>query len=200
MKYLILLFPLIAYSQKCPKDIDAGLSSCKEISCIRDDSKMLNIVFGVKEIFVTNISVKKRGSDCVVEYKSDWTGSQTCKFPLKYLKQMSSIMGDSNSTEALSMFVVMTKLSKAKSKKEFDAAQKQMSSFQNKMMAKQIEVKKFMDENKEIASRLNTFCKLDESSGKTEKLKKYKNYMKRISDSMVKIQQKIQKKMLQFSK
>ncbi len=199
MKLLIFFLPLVAYSNTCPKNIDSKLSSCTELNCVRNDSKTLNMVFGVKENFVTNISIAKKADNCVVEYKSEWTGTQTCKFPMKYLKEMGSMMGDSSSTEVLAMFVAMMKLAKAETKKDFDMAKKYLNSYQNKMMAKQVEIKKFMDENPKIASQINSLCKVDKAGGDAEKMKKYEGYMNRMSESMAKIQQKIQKKAQKFA-
>lgn len=198
MKLLFLFFPIFAYAMKCPKNVDSTLATCKPIECFRDDSRMLNIVFGAKENFITNISIKKKGNECHVQYKSEWTGSQECKFPMKHLKEVSSMMGDSSSSEALEMFVVMMKLSKAKNKKEFEAAKRQLSGYQNKMMAKQIEVRKFLDENPKLASKINNLCKVDKTKGNPEKVKKYDGYMKRMSDAMTKIQKKIQEKVAKF--
>lgn len=198
MKYLVLLFPLIAFSQTCPPNVDSNIETCIKVKCIRDDSQILNTIFGSKEKFITEISIGKKDNHCEVVYSSDWTGDQECRFPMKYLKDMSRIMGDSNSSEALMIFVAMIKLSKAKNKAQFLKANAVLNAYQNKMMSKQVEIKKFMDENPGMVKKIKNFCKQDESTGNAEKVAKYKTYMETMAKKMVKIQGKIQSKMNKY--
>lgn len=187
--------PLLA----CPKDVESKLSKCLDIKCSRDDSEMLNRVFKSKEKFVTNITVKKNKKDCNVKYLSEWTGTQVCNFPLEHLEAIISIMGDSSTSEGLEMFVAMEKLSESKNKEEFNQHNNQLNSLRNKMMSKELEARKFIDQNPKIAKQLNSFCKLDKKQGTKNKVTKYENYMKELNERMMKIESAAQSKIQKFS-
>jgi len=200
MKYLIFIISFYAYSETCPANIGDKIIDCENYTCVKDESEKVKKILSSEEKLITEIELKKTKKACYLKFKSPYTGIRVCKFPKKFLKEMSEIYGEIEEIEGLKMFDALERLSESKNKTEFEKHSKSISIVENEMMQKQVKLQKIFSKNPKIKKYWFKFCRTNMKKVSKTNLEKYKKISNQINSKIEGLQSKIYKKAKSFKK
>ncbi len=200
MKYLILLISIYSYSETCPKNIGDKIRACENYTCVKDESKKVQKILLSQEKLTTEIEVKKTKKACYLKFKSPYTGIRVCKFPKKFLGEMSELYGEIEEIEGLKMFNALEKLSNSKNKSEFEKYSRNIDILENEMMQKQVKLQQVFSKNPKIKKYWFKFCRTNMKKVSQTNKEKYKKISSQISSKIEGLQSKVYKKAKLFKK
>ena len=195
MKYLILIFFIScsAEKKKCPSDLSSHMASCRKIECVQDQSKLIQSIFKIKHKFITEVSVKKDKNFCQVDFYSEWTGQQTCRYPRKYIEKIGPFLSKKEDRKGIKMYTTLLKMSVAQNLSELKQGMDKLQVLEDESLKKQMNIQKLHKENPAIAKNWNSMCELDESKADEKKLNYHKKMMSKMSDNIARLQLKVDK-------
>ncbi len=200
MKYLILLISIYSFSETCPKNISEKIQSCENYTCLKDESAKVQKILMSEEKLTTQIEIKKTKKACYLKFKSPYTGVRVCKFPKKFLKEMSEIYGEIEEIEGLKMFHALEKLSNSKSKSEFEQNTEDVDLLENRMMQKQVKLQQVFASNPKIKKYWFKFCRTNMKKVTKSNKQKYQEISKKINTKIQGLQSKVYQKAKLFKK
>lgn len=198
--FILLLFFSCTSKKKCPTNLSKYIQHCREIECIQDQSSLIQKVFKTEHEFKTQVNVYREDKMCHVDFLSEWTGLQACRFPKKFADKIGQVLGDNEDRDGIRIYQALRKMSKANDLSELKEGMDKIQKIENKNLEKQVKIQKMHKEHPIIAKRWKGMCKRDPSKADEFKLKTHQKMMKKMTESISKLQLEVDKKFNNFSK